>query len=86
MLLTGEGVSVTGVGTPYCRRPCPTWPAPMAMWSVALPMTASCLPPQPGFDSFFCHLDVYRMILCVSAVNKGYNTIQYNTIQYNTEA
>ena len=29
----------------------PRRPAPMAVWSKALPLTASCLSPLPGFES-----------------------------------
>ena len=55
MLMVSEGVSVVRVGTlhrPWLR---PTWPVLMAVWSKALPMTASCLSPLPGFESLLGH-------------------------------
>ena len=31
-------------------------PAPMAVWSKALPLNASCLLPLPGFESYMGHV------------------------------
>ena len=51
MLTVGEGVSEVGSDTPYFPRLRPTRGALVAMWSEALPMTASCLSSIPVFET-----------------------------------
>ena len=54
--MVNEGMSVV-CSAPFITKPwsLSKWPAQMAVWSKALPLTSSCLSPLPGSEYCLGH-------------------------------